>query len=124
MSCGTVGCGGGGGGEATVEQPYDQSLDVWSFGCVLVCMDGDCRWPLGDATHHELESGGVWDLGGWMGSPARPSVPAASPFHSLVRGCCQLQPGLRPTAAELSAKLLDPAMAHACEKAQAAEQVQ
>jgi serine/threonine protein kinase len=120
IGIGGGGSGGGGGGEANAEQPYDQSLDVWSFGCVLVCMDGDCPWPFGDAEHHALESGTIWDVGGWLVSSARPSVPATSPFHLLVRGCCQVQPGLRPTAAELSSRLLDPAIRRACEKAQAA----
>ena len=87
--------------EALVDGPgsYDQSADVWSFGCVLACMQSNHNTP------YEIPASESLLLTVTAGH-LRPEVPAHSPVHDLVRDCCQ-RAGQRPSAEQAAARLLE-----------------
>ena len=97
---------------------YDVSADIWSFGCVLACMDANRTSPYDDQQMQESDL--VYFLASVPGARppnARPLVSVTSPFYQLVSDCCQ-DASKRPTSHDLVGKLLARAMADACEAAQ------
>lgn len=92
---------------------YDERADVWSLGCVLVCIDGDTALPY-DMRETNGESLILMVVAGRM----RPEVPVVSPLYSLVRDCC-LEPARRASAAQIAQRTVEPEMALRCEAADA-----
>ena len=80
---------------------YDESVDVWSLGCVLVCLYADCASPYGDST-----------APGFFSLVAKGKVvPELEAEHNSLSGsldhakltisaCCSFDPELRPSAAQ------------------------
>ena len=95
-------------------EPYDQRADLWSFGCVLICMDGNRKYPYSDQQASEDTNNFINEL---VKGRFRPAVRAASPFFSLVHDCCR-DVVLRPTATQLAARLLEDEMIELCEAEQ------
>ena len=76
--------------------------DIWSFGCVLACMEGDRSLPydlaaVDDATFLSKVAMGC----------VRPEVPPHSIVYSITGGCCEFDAERRPCAEELVSQLLD-----------------
>ena len=97
---------------------YDISADIWSFGCVLACMDANRTSPYDEQQMQESDL--LYFLASVPGAKAptaRPLVSATSPFYQIVSDCCQ-EASKRPTGPDLVGRLLQRAMADACEVAQ------
>ena len=89
---------------------YDQSVDVWSLGCVLACLQYECSLPYPP----ELCSDQGF-LARVAAGAVRPDPPGDSWLPPLVRECCKNDAAERPSAAEvdraLSRRLERPAAA-------------
>ena len=75
---------------------YDQSVDVWSLGCVLACLQYECSLPYPP----ELCSDQGF-LARVAAGAVRPDPPGDSWLPPLVRECCRSDAAERPSAAEI-----------------------
>eukprot|EP00316_Scyphosphaera_apsteinii_P023137 CAMPEP_0119348802 /NCGR_PEP_ID=MMETSP1333-20130426/109230_1 /TAXON_ID=418940 /ORGANISM="Scyphosphaera apsteinii, Strain RCC1455" /LENGTH=601 /DNA_ID=CAMNT_0007361393 /DNA_START=425 /DNA_END=2230 /DNA_ORIENTATION=+ len=82
--------------ELFVINNYDKSIDIWSFGCVLSCIHYNSSTP------YSGKNVEMWQL---MQSSVRPTLPQSSLLSKLVCLCCEVEPALRPSAAELVKQL-------------------
>jgi len=91
--------------ELLTRSRYDLSVDVWAFGCVLVCLYSDSNFPYPLAERQRNEGIGQSVLGRVMCSGLAPSLPASDSMHGFVRDCCQHAPAARPSAVTLCTHL-------------------
>lgn len=85
--------------EQISEHRHDRAVDMWAFGCALVCIFTDRISPYpADMPMSELFSSVV-------AGRRQPALPVAHPMHGFVRDCCKTDPSCRPLAADLAKKL-------------------
>ena len=90
-------------------QPYDESVDLFSLGAVLACMQHNSQIPY-ESDELAKHGNAVSDI---TSGALRPSAPAGALFRPLIDACCQHVPGRRHTAAQALLALEDPALAAA-----------
>ena len=80
---------------------YGAAVDIWSFGCVLACLQHDSVSPYPD-----LDSRNVINLVVRMASDKlAPKVPSDSRLRELVATCCLHEARARPSAADVERQL-------------------
>ena len=80
---------------------YDATMDIWSFGCVLACLQLDRTFP-----YLEIDPHDVYNLVTRVtNEKLAPSVPADSTLHALVATCCLHEASARPSADDVGRQL-------------------
>ena len=87
-------------GMSVPAESYNERADIWSFGCLLTCIHHNRKLPYELPELLANESARLMLASGQL----KPSVPASSPVHALVRDACQ-PVALRPAAAHLAEAL-------------------
>ena len=80
----------------TVEPRYDQAVDVWAAGCVLVCLASNHRLPYSEEACSSSKL-----LAEVHRGKTRPALPSTDLLSSCVRACCRFKPESRINAAGL-----------------------
>ena len=80
----------------TVEPRYDQAVDVWAAGCVLVCLATNHRLPYSEEACSSSRL-----LAKVHAGKTRPTLPDAEVLSSCVSACCRFEPASRIDAAGL-----------------------
>ncbi len=81
----------------TVEPRYNQAVDVWAAGCVLVCLASNHRLP-----YSEAECASSKLLARVHRGLMRPTLPETEVLSKVVRACCKFDPEKRVEAAGLA----------------------
>ena len=88
--------------ELLVHKPYDASIDVWAFGCVLVCLYRDALSPY---AAEDLMDESRLDLSEVISGKQCPALDTRHPMQGFVRDCSKHDPAARPPASELARQL-------------------
>ena len=80
---------------------YGLAVDVWAFGCCLVCLLSDSTLPYPRAV---LEPSSAF-IAAVVGGSLQPCLPVESSMHGFVRDCCRHSAALRPHADDIAKQL-------------------
>ena len=96
--------------ELLLRSRYDQSVDVWSLGCVLSCLHFDRAEPFDEKMCDKVIGGGGGQLGMVAAGTAMPAIPDRPEYGQIVRECCRHDPRMRCSAKEALGLLQQAAM--------------
>ena len=95
-------CRDGSGVAETPRHEHEKPLDVWAFGCVLVCLFTDHVSPYPRDTSDQGAAALIADIGAGRRLPV---LDEPHPMHGFVRDCCCFVAEQRPTAEDLAKQL-------------------
>lgn len=94
--------------EQLAHMRYDESIDIWSVGCVFACLvrDSPVPYAMGNAAEKEAEDDSQGLLSMIMRGERFPDVPSGTSLHDVILDdCCRFKAGQRISAKRLAEKL-------------------
>ena len=85
-----------------MNRPYGLAVDVWAFGCCLVCLMADSWTPYPNLSLGVSPNFVASIISGAL----QPQLPPSSPLYGYVRDCCNHSAAHRVSAEEIAKQLM------------------